>query len=507
MKKITAILLSVTMGLTFIGCNGQTSRNDTGGQPTKSQDLNESKYAPGGEVVGEITVSCYDTISYKNFLDEAAKAFEEKYPGTKVNIETFSQMPDVKSQTVGGKTIMVIGKGEDNAQATDDYINKINTELMSGEGADIIAIDVIPYYKYVDSGQLENLNSYMELDESFQINDYFVNIFNAAKYKEGQYFLPIDYTFDYLSFDSSLFSESEQKPLLENDLFSYEQLIELGQQPYLNVNKVGEKDQVEMFGIFAQELFNKMWKENYNQFIDIEARTVNLNDGDFANLLNKVRDYEDRGYIKQGTKNKLGEASMGAFEKNKLEQYFYKANSSFSLLQFLNKDSKRKFGSTSQGNQENDIIAGQIEGNDGVVPYTYEQAYGLNSNSTNKTTAWAFMKFLASEEMQTSLNLFGIPVNKNALAEKTKLDITGQLFEPAGNELKTTELTSEQLEIYNNYMKVLGELSDRINTFFVQDTTINSIIDKEVENFFNGSKTSEEVTDILQNKIELYLSE
>lgn len=50
--------------------------------------------------------------------------------------------------------------------------------------------------------------------------------------------------------------------------------------------------------------------------------------------------------------------------------------------------------------EDDDQIAGIQADNNGNVPFSFQQAYGINANSDNKATAWAFLKFLLSDEMQ-----------------------------------------------------------------------------------------------------------
>ncbi|MEJ8546216.1 ABC transporter substrate-binding protein [Brevibacillus borstelensis] len=506
MKKGLSTLCIAALVLSLTACStAQTA--DTPSQKNTGQDV------LSGEIRGEITVSAYETFRYKNFLEEAAKAFEQKYPGTKVNISTFSKMPEVKTSGDDDKKMTIMTKGDD-SQARVDYINKINTELMSGRGADVLGIDVLPWYKYAQSGQLEDVSKYMDTDPAFNLSDYRGNILQATRYKDGQYIFPLDYTFNYFAYDSSLFTEEQQKQLQMDDTFTYENLIGIGASTYKEVSRNTEKP-IKMFGFDERDIFRKLLQENYKDLIDIEQRKVHINGGKFAKLLESVKEYAEKDYLKPSTATGT-QITLDSLQKNKDEQYFYKVKNNFSLLQHFNKNSRKMAmmdsGQSSSGNEDNDKIAGLSANSDGKVSFSYNQAYAINSNSANKRTAWEFIKFLASEEMQTSLQLSlnGLPINNNARSEKAKLSVTGELYSAMMSPQENTgggELTDEQMEIYNKYIKTVDRFSDLINSFPVTDTTIESMINAEIENFFNGSKTADEVADILQSKIELYLSE
>ena len=50
---------------------------------------------------------------------------------------------------VGEDGVVIAGGGD-----VSDYINMINTELMSGCGPDILAMDILPFYEYARNGPL-----------------------------------------------------------------------------------------------------------------------------------------------------------------------------------------------------------------------------------------------------------------------------------------------------------------------------------------------------------------
>ena len=155
MKRTAVLLLLLAMTFTTAAC----------GISNKSKEQNLSN----GQIKGEITVSCYDEAVYSHFLQEAGRLFEEKYPGTKINFQGFTPMPE--AEAAGGliKAAAAVDiLGEKDAQKKSDYINKINTQIMGGNGPDILMTDIIPFYKYADKGMLENLSKYIDRDTSFK---------------------------------------------------------------------------------------------------------------------------------------------------------------------------------------------------------------------------------------------------------------------------------------------------------------------------------------------------
>ncbi len=516
MKRVTALILILSMVLAATACSSLPETN-TGAKDTTNQSDpgatadNKESISLDGDITGEIQVSCYDSTLYKTYLEEAAKAFEEKYPGTKVNINTFSAAPDVKtSADADGKSMKMITKNKD-TKSESDYINQINTELMTGSGPDVLGMDILPCYKYAENGQIEDLNAYMEADETFHKEDYRQNILNGAGYKGGLYIFPLDYTFDILSYDKTLMDTSDQDRLNPQDAYTYEQLIDIGQSSFDEKNNANPESPVKMFNYTGGSsgngtMFGRLFNQNYDKFVDIENKTVNFTDGQFAEVLKTAQEYEEKGYLDKQVQNNPEDV----LKQNSSQDYLYKTIGNTMLLPAFNDDKTTKKQNRIVGNggmfSENDAIAGMIKNNENEITFDISQAYALNSNSGNKRTAWEFIKFLAGEEMQVSLYLMGTPVNINAGEKKAKQEITGELYNPENN-TGSMELNEKQAEIFNSYSEALNQYSDMLNAYRIQDTVINDMVYEEAGYFFNGSKSAEEIADALQSKVELYMNE
>ncbi|QHQ61899.1 extracellular solute-binding protein [Anaerocolumna sedimenticola] len=526
MKKLLSLTLIVTVLFTFTACSSQETNSDTKDpQNQKSGSQATERTEPvnlDGEVNGEITVYCYDSTFYKNYLEAGAKEFEAKYPGTKVNIESFSTAPEVKSSTTkNGGTIKMITNNRD-TKSENDYINRINTELMTGEGPDILAMDILPYYKYAENGQLVDLNAYMDADKDFQKEDYRQNVLEATNYKGGQYIFPMGYNFDVLGYDKTILDPAEQENLNPNEAYTYDQLIEIGQDSFENQKNMDKENPLKMFdrssgSTGAGTMFNQLFQLDYKQFVDIENKTANFTGGQFEKVLETVKEYEENGYLNVPVEKKAEDM----LKVSSSQSFLFRTVGDNMLLQAFDDNNGKKMNITFNGGgqfTENDEIAGILKNDKDQIVFDYTQAYAMNANSQNKNTSWAFLKYLAGEEMQTSTTLMGCPVNIKAGEEKAKLQIqiAGKNAVPltdkgAGKDTKkqsgAVELDEKQTEIFNNYNKALNQYSDMLNTYMIHDTVIDDMVNEEVKYFFDGSKSAKEVAEILQGKVELYLNE
>ncbi|HYE67217.1 MAG TPA: extracellular solute-binding protein, partial [Anaerovoracaceae bacterium] len=336
-----------------------------------------------------------------------------------------------------------------------------------------------------------------------------------------QYVMPMDYSFDYLAFDSSLFTEEEQKNIVENSTYTYDELIKTAEKPFERAN-TDPKEPIRMFGASGYSkqqpsMFSEMLQQNYGAFVDMENKKVNLADGGFADLMKSLKTYGENGYFPPNSDSMESRTiSIEDFKKLREEQFFYKIKNHFSFLSNALEKSGSKvmmaFGAMSAGNEDHDKTLGLLASDNGEVSFNYTQAYGINSNSDNKALSWAFIKYLMSKEMQAKLEFtrIGLPINNAARLEKAKIDITGISFNKNAVQMPTSEsiaLNESQQAALDQYVKTIEDFSDLLNYCPIKDDTVNTMINDEVSRYFDGSKTAEEVAETLQEKIELYLNE
>ena len=486
MKKIFLLILIAVLILT--GCGNRSSRGLT------LEFFNE-------KIEGEITVSAYDSMVYRSFLEEIAREFEIMYPGTKVNIETFSAIPDVRTGSDGNFMLQSV-QIQDDPQSRIDYISRVNTSIMSGTGADLYAMDILPLHKLVNSNVLENLDSYMTLDPDFNKNDYRQNIMEAARYKNGTWFIPLEYNFNYYVYDSTLISSDISGNFGVTKSYSGDDLIKMGMSLYDGTHRLFNLTD---YSRGRGGMFNMLLNQNIQSFVNLDTGRSNFLDGRFSSLLKSVRSYGEKGLLPRGVTGQQAGTIRQQISEVPADRFYFKHHNSMNLMSGFTREMgifmRVSVAGSASGVDSNDEIAG-IEANaDGTVPFRYSKGFSINSHSKNKLAAWTFIKFLLSKDIQVSANTmtFDFPVNNAARTERSEF-----LF---SNLLRGAEMNAQQRQSLEKYKNTVESLSDMINCFVIQDTSINDMIAQDVQFFFDGSRTAEEVAKVLQNKTELYLSE
>jgi ABC-type glycerol-3-phosphate transport system substrate-binding protein len=500
MKKFFYGFSTLAAMLIFVSCGG--SGTGSGGADLSLNFFDQ-------KIEGEITISAYDSRTYKTYLEVAARGFEALYPGTKVNIETFSTMPVIRTLTLGDSEIY-ISEVIDEPQARQDYLNRVNTKLMSGAGTDIYAMDILPLHKYVESKTLENLEPYMNLDPDFNKADYRQNIIEALRYKDGIWFMPMDYSFYYFAYDPTLVPGIIAAGFGMDKSFSFEDLLKLG------IAMFDTEGSHQLFQMEWNYICSRLLNENMQSFINLDTRRANFVDGRFTALLNSTKEYADLGYIPQGHSDQRGieelmkELMQPSATASEARCYFKLETNSSLINEIITQFPQvmRIMGFVDSGFISADNkIAGIHANADGLVPFTYWQGFAVNSQSKNKALAWAFIKYLLSYEMQIA-NLWdiGLAINNKARAEKAEFSLFGNRLENLQTALNNQQRQA-LVEFLEEYKATVEKLSDSINSFVLLDASIIDMIGPELSYFFDGTRSADEVARVLQNRADLYLSE
>ena len=129
----------------------------------------------------------------------------------------------------------------------------------------------------------------------------------------------------------------------------------------------------------------------------------------------------------------------------------------------------------------------------------------LNANAANRDGAWEFVKFLLSEEAQEKLAgtaLSYMPVKKSVFEALLEKEITDGPPKNLGKERMIFQgpLTRERADEIEAFVESARALPYKTEP-------ILEIIQEESQDYFNGSKSIEQVSSIIENRVKMYLNE
>lgn len=371
-------------------------------------------------------------------------------------------------------------------------ITQLNNDIISGKIPDIISCsDQLPIVNYVNKGLLVDFYELMESDESIDRADYCENVFKAYEVGGKLYELPTSFyiwtvygkqsifgdktslTWDELDAylaqyeGSSVFSEMTKADVLSNSLrFSYSQLVD---------EETGECH-------FNSDMFKSIleFANTYPESINWEELSM---DQDYWSLY-ETQYIENRTLLSQSTIYTVYEAWLNG--------YYNFAEPT-----------------TPVGYPNDHGIGSAVKA---------INSYAISAKSPYKDGAWEFVKSFISAENQLKderYDYWGLPILKEALEDSAKYIMEKPYYiDQDGNKVE------QDYTIWIKNEEVVIEPADeqekqRWIDFILSVETKGSddyqdaleIISEEAAAYFSGQKTVEAVMEIIQSRMNIFISE
>ena len=455
-KKLAWMSSIMIMSL-VAGC-GQSSTNTT--------ERTEKVYqvTPGEKnLEGTISISTYWC---QQGLQDLASAFEKKYPGTHIEINSFIQ-----------------GLNEiDEGKTVEQYIKHLNTAIMSGEAEDLLLLEDIPTYKYIQSGYLTDLTPMITGEDGLNNEEYYMKAIDTLKYKDSYYGIPIGFDIPFLAINETIYKKAGlDETKWTKAYWNLEEQLKV-------VEQVREQYDKETFLLPGDGMsaFNEYYGGGL-EYIDLVNRKVYIDTPEFVNALKDIKGLVDKGYIKDDYQD--NKHVFDGLAVNEAPLY------------------NREFFEFRDVEQEDYTWCRAIKPkatSEGKIKINLSLALGITEASTNKDLCWEFIKFVVSEEAQSQLGDYCIPVNRAAIKPYIKT-----LMDNAKRWKSCTYVVSEE-EVYEDYVKRLEEWLSHVEGYYgisQVDNAIMTTLQEEIDAYFKGEKEAEEVAQLLQNKISVMLNE
>lgn len=442
-----------------------------------------STQASGGDN-NSLTIS---VVTKDMYLDTVVNKFKELHPDVNVQVKEYTSNPQPPTS---GKGMIV--KKEDPGDI-EKYVTAVNTQLMSGQGSDIVLLNNLPYETYADKNLLVDIGQMMQSDQSFDSGKYYHNILEALKYKGKLYGLPVSFSLDMMAADKSLLENSQVR--IDDNTWSWNDFVRTAEKVINDNNQGGSQDLYALAGIDEKRLITSLVKESYRKFVNSEQKTANFTGKEFVDLLNLSKYLIDHKLVNSDTTqaNMMDLASRGKLVFN-----------ATSLRNFM--DLQATKATFSEGVQ---LL--KPPGNEGNLFFTTDSMYGISNKSAHKELAWEFLKLMVSDEMMIQKTLFGMPINKSVIPQIAQNTIQssqkggGKLIMKGGNDSQAQSITLQPLT--QEDIDFVVSLLNKANIYNGTDLKIISIVQEETAAFFTGQKTAEMTAQLIQDRVNTYLNE
>ncbi|MCR8846440.1 ABC transporter substrate-binding protein [Paenibacillus sp. SC116] len=458
MRKWTWVIGLLVLVVAVTACSSSNDKNEDGRK-------NRSNESTGGKTVVTMAVVQKDPGGW---LEQAEKAYESKNPNVDIVIKEYVALPERSPS----KVINVLG--EFSPADLEKYRNATNTDLMSGKGADIISVSELNYEKYADKGVLADLGALMEKDPEFDPAKLFGNVMDAANGGGKKVVAPIWYDIHIVS------SALEPKELKVDDAsWSWSDLLHQGAE----LAKDLPGDLEIMGGVAPAALLRKIVMSDYDHYINQEEKTASFDTGEFAGLLNQLKELYGSGMLSD---------NHNKFVENR--DIFRDQSLASPLIALETLQSKRQIWNP-PGN-----------GKHSGLRFSSNMMLAINAKSGVTEEAWKFISYLLSEKAQSNPGMWaGLPMNKAAVASKLKRNGSGMIV--FGTTDKSSVKTKAPAEVTAQERERLMAYIGQPGYFHGSDPRLMDIVETETAAFFAGEKAADTVAKLIQNRVKTYLNE
>lgn len=362
-------------------------------------------------------------------------------------------------------------------QILSEDLEKLNTQLLAGEGPDIIVLDELPIESYRKNGILADLSQCIEKCKAE--DSYLESLLETYKDDDKIYALPLGFSVTYAIGKNEFLDEGYNLSKISSYCQQHDE--KAVQAPIDLVSRLQVMAEYKQQELFKED--GKVNREKMKDFLEqIKAMKCNQLEYPMGNL-----------YWKFGH-------DVSSFLTNELMMVDVEKANSLGELQVaamvIHEVPDCKI-STKVENLDN-ILMGQI-----VV--------GINENSNNKEEAEEIIRIALSTEVQGGRE--GLPVNLTALEEELLHNNYREI-----NKLRYT-VYSYSTDGYLDYdfkihefgyleeMEQFLEICKKGNSIKPLDNDIMEILAKETEGYLEGREQLDETVDKVETMINLYLSE
>lgn len=396
-----------------------------------------------------------------------------------------------------------IGRGEDNGVTREDALKKLNTQIMAGEGPDVLMMDGLPVDSYMEKGLLLDLNEFLE--DVFKEEDLYENLIRAFAYEGSIYMIPMQAGFPVMLGREGYVSEMK-------DLASVADEMEKIRKDYPEKDILGICSEKMLMKIFSVSSAPAWKKENGEINEDAVA--------EFLTQMKRIYNAQMDGIGQKQVDRFLSTSDWYAEELGENWEYnlgLYGVNT----LDYVGEYARFMAGMTTYPYGYYDITsAAKTKGFEDtiLVPmagqcsnvFAPDTILGINAASAQKELAEDFLKEFLGKEVQVSLGGFGvnraafeemITVDKKELGENNLYGAMAMIDEDGVEvSLDVYYPEEEELNVLKNWM-------ESADTPYMADTVFEQTIFEEGAKYIQGSQSIEETIKEIRNQLAIYMSE
>ncbi|MDD4493523.1 MAG: extracellular solute-binding protein [Eubacteriales bacterium] len=449
--KSRVIILLILM--TVIALSSSCSAKQNGTQENTIRETQESS-TPENTIDEKPSIKVFVRYIFGNYyMNEALDIFSEKFPEVVVNKEIINSY--------------------------EEYDAKLSTELMAGEGPDLILYEFFPrdLYKMSETGVFYDLDTFIKQDTEFDMENFPKVIMDSGIINDKRYFIPI-------SFSIPVFLTTEE--IMESSGMVYDKYDWSWDylSGFISDFCAGGDNQTKRYFMNKPFYFSDCLQSSGIKYIDYIKKETYFNTPEFKNILEISKRVQNCGI-------NIEQSSIGPMMKN---------GELFSVFSMDMPNPTEVLICQSR-------IKHYTEGTVRMIPFpTYDGSANLtagtgglaaiNSNSKNKELVYELIKVLLSDKIQRNQTIPYTPINRNVFDS-----MLAEYSEYVTQEFHDYYLYSMNEKLIDD----MKYITDSIGQCRIVDNFPS--IGKNAYNYISGNCTLQECINKMENEVQLILNE
>lgn len=403
-------------------------------------------------------------------LQQAISMFQTENPEYYVNLE--------------------IGLTGDDAVTASDALRTLNTEIMAGNGPDILILDGMPVESYIEKGILEDISSMVEQTE---MSDGIFSQIAETFAQDGRiYAVPCRFQVPVLQADAAFL----------DSINSLSDLADTAKRLRQEDDSIEQIDKISSIGELLEKLYTAYSQELVREdgSIDSEAMRTFISNAKDLFELNHYNEEAKESYFSTGGIAGLDMTTLtGCMD-------FLMGNCK---IAHNNVASMQSLAEICTINAQKNLAYKLMPAGDDHI-FVPKLVAGINSKSSQTDGAREFITFLLSQKAQEANQGNGLPVNRAAFeaslgdAQSMESYNTWSMMDEDGNyqeyELHVTQPSQEEREHFT-------QLVESLDKPCLTDAVMRELVTEQAGNCLKGDLSVEEAVNTIEQKMNLYLAE
>lgn len=356
-----------------------------------------------------------------------------------------------------------------------DAIRKLNTEIMAGEGPDIIVLDNLPVEDYISKGILEPVTDIVEARK----DELFYNMVEGCNLGGEIYSVPTTFRIPVIIGDSAIVSLSDMNEMVDQMEAEESPVLTAQNFPYSAIDMFATLDIVKDNGIDEDKL-----TDYYNNLLRMK---------DLSNVTDKIAGEADYSIEQAARIFPYGESNVP------VDVSFGDAKAGVTHIAYG--DSYIKLNSAKK---QTGMAFDYLNKNSGYY-YIPTEILGINSMSNAKDAARDFLTLYLSEEVQDT-NSMGFSVNRNSMRNGIAVTAEPQYYSTSYKNMGD----SSGLDLYTLSTDEFNELvqfAEKADTPAQMDAVVMEMAAEQADKILYEGVNVETAVKNVCDKMDLYLKE